>query len=105
MVTMSLLGYVRAFLAGAFLANAVPHFVMGVCGMPFPSPFATPSGKGDSSQVVNVVWGWVNLVVGLWLLGFRLPQDMLAWALALLGALLLAVMMAWHFGKVRAGKI
>lgn len=104
MLTMSLLGYVRAFFAGAFLANAVPHFVMGISGVPFPSPFAKPPGEGDSSPVVNVVWGWLNLVVGVWLLGFRLPQDLLAWALTAVGALLLGVMMASHFGKVRAGK-
>jgi hypothetical protein len=104
MVTMSFLGYLRAFLAGLFLANAVPHFVMGVCGLPFPSPFAKPPGEGDSSPIVNVLWGFLNIVIGLWLLNFRLPQDMLAWLLALLGALLISVMLALHFGKVQSKK-
>ncbi len=45
-----------------FLANVVPHFVHG--GDSFPSPFATPPGKGPSSPTVNVVWGLVNLVIG-----------------------------------------
>jgi hypothetical protein len=104
MVTMSFLGYLRAFLAGLFLANAIPHFVMGLCGRPFPSPFAKPPGQGDSSPIVNVLWGWLNIVVGLWLLSFRAPQDLLAWALTLTGALLISLMLATHFGKVQAKK-
>jgi len=49
------------FLAGAFAANFVPHFVAGVSGRPFPSPFATPPFRGLSSPVVNVLWGLFNL--------------------------------------------
>jgi hypothetical protein len=29
------------FFGGAFLSNAIPHFVSGVMGRPFQSPFAT----------------------------------------------------------------
>ena len=105
MVTMSPLGYLWAFLAGVFLANGMPHFVMGVCGIPFPTPFAKPPGKGDSSPVVNVVWGFFNFLVGVLLLHFHAPQDLLAWALLGVGALLLAMMLASHFGKVRGGRI
>ncbi|MGB6963179.1 MAG: hypothetical protein WBD83_03265 [Xanthobacteraceae bacterium] len=49
--------YVAYFFAGAFLANSIPHFVQGVCGNKFQSPFASPSGIGESSAIVNVVWG------------------------------------------------
>ncbi|MEA2919090.1 MAG: hypothetical protein QOJ15_11171, partial [Bradyrhizobium sp.] len=31
---------------GAFLTNAIPHFVSGVMGRPFQSPFASPPGEG-----------------------------------------------------------
>ena len=31
------------FFGGAFLAYAVPHFVSGVMGRPFQSPFAKPA--------------------------------------------------------------
>jgi hypothetical protein len=48
---------------GAFLANAVPHFVSGMMGRPFQSPFAQPPGKGLSSATVNVLWGFANLVL------------------------------------------
>jgi hypothetical protein len=56
--------YIACFFAGMFLANAVPHFVHGVSGDPFPTPFAHPPGKGLSSSTVNVVWALFNLVVG-----------------------------------------
>ncbi|HEY9732504.1 MAG TPA: hypothetical protein V6C89_11370 [Drouetiella sp.] len=52
------------FFGGAFLANAVPHFVAGVMGEPFQSPFAKPPGQGLSSSTVNVLWGFFNLVIG-----------------------------------------
>jgi hypothetical protein len=56
--------YLACFFAGAFLANVVPHFVHGISGDRFPTPFAHPPGKGLSSPMVNVVWALFNLVVG-----------------------------------------
>jgi len=56
---------VGAFFAGAFLLNAIPHFVKGVCGDKFPTPFSKPPGKGLSSAPVNAVWGLFNLLAGL----------------------------------------
>jgi hypothetical protein len=46
------------------LANVVPHFVHGISGDLFPTPFAHPRGKGLSSPTVNVVWALFNLLVG-----------------------------------------
>ena len=40
------------FFAGAFTGNALPHFVSGVTGRAFQSPFARPPGKGLSSSIV-----------------------------------------------------
>ncbi len=56
--------YIACFFAGLFLANTIPHFVHGVSGDSFPSPFANPPGKGLSSPLVNVLWGLANLVLG-----------------------------------------
>ncbi len=56
--------YPACFFAGAFLANVVPHFVHGISGDGFPTPFAKPPGRGLSSPLVNVVWALVNMVVG-----------------------------------------
>jgi hypothetical protein len=98
--------YLLEFLSGALLANGVPHFVQGVSGNPFQSPFAKPPGVGESSPVINVVWGFGNLVVGAVLLRLFWPVGDAAWAgwcAVGAGALLLGVLMAGHFGNVRGG--
>ena len=61
---MNWYNYVACFFAGAFLANVVPHFVHGISGDRFPTPIAKPPGRGLSSATVNVIWAWINLVVG-----------------------------------------
>jgi len=61
---MNWYNYIACFFAGMFLANVVPHFVHGISGDRFPTPFARPPGKGFSSPTVNVIWALVNLVVG-----------------------------------------
>ena len=96
--------YLLEFLAGAFLVNSVPHFVQGISGTPFQSPFAKPPGIGESSPVVNVIWGFSNLVGGLLLLHFFWPMNWYGWLAVGVGALVMAVQLASHFGKVRAGK-
>jgi hypothetical protein len=55
---------VACFFAGLFLANVVPHFVHGISGDRFPTPFASPPGKGLSSPTLNVAWALFNLAVG-----------------------------------------
>ena len=59
---MNWYNYIAAFFAGMFLANAAPHFVHGISGDRFPTPFASPPGKGRSSPTINVAWALVNLV-------------------------------------------
>jgi hypothetical protein len=56
--------YLAAFFAGAFLSNFIPHFVHGVSGNKFPSPFSNPRGIGLSSARVNMLWALTNLVIG-----------------------------------------
>jgi len=98
--------YVAYFFGGAFLANAIPHFVNGVSGSPFQSPFASPPGEGLSSSTVNVLWGAFNLVVGYLLVcrvgTFELRQTRHVAVLGL-GALLMAVMLARAFGRFHGG--
>jgi hypothetical protein len=97
--------YVLEFLSGAFLANGVPHFVQGVSGAPFQSPFASPPGIGESSPLSNVLWGFGNLVAGALLLHYFWPQGGAAgWIVLGAGALVMSIQLSTHFGKVRAGK-
>jgi len=65
---MNWYNYIACFFSGGFLANAVPHFVHGISGDRFPSPFAHPPGRGLSSPTVNVLWALVNLAAGYVLL-------------------------------------
>ena len=49
------------------MANVIPHYIHGVSGDMFPSPFSNPPGKGLSSSTVNVLWALLNLVIGFFL--------------------------------------
>jgi hypothetical protein len=98
--------YIAYFFGGAFLANAVPHYVNGVSGHPFQSPFAHPSGEGLSSAFVNVLWGFANFVIGYLLLAkvgtFDLRRGRHV-IVAGLGCLSMSVMAAWAFGRFYGG--
>ncbi len=56
--------YVACFFAGMFLTNVIPHFIHGVSGDRFPTPFANSPGRGLSSPTINVLWALFNLVIG-----------------------------------------
>jgi uncharacterized membrane protein len=96
--------YLLEFLAGAFLANGVPHFVHGISGAPFQSPFANPPGVGESSPTVNVVWGFANLLAGILLLHYFWPMNCAGWTVLAVAVLAMGLQGANHFGKVRAEK-
>ncbi len=103
---MEWLDYVSYFFGGAFITNAVPHFVSGVMGRPFQSPFAKPPGEGLSSSTINVLWGFFNLAVGYFLtcrVGNFDLRSMAHVAALGLGALLLALMTARMFGRFYGG--
>jgi hypothetical protein len=44
-------------LGGGFLTNTIPHFVSGMQGRPFQTPFSKPPAVGLSSSTLNVLWG------------------------------------------------
>ena len=99
---------VAYFFGGAFLTNAIPHFVCGLTGRPFQSPFAKPPGKGLSSATVNVLWGFANIVVGYLLLcrvgNFALGDTSEVIALGL-GSLVMGLFLARHFGPLHGGNL
>jgi hypothetical protein len=103
---MNWLWLVSFFFGGAFTANATPHLVSGVTGHSFQSPFAKPPGQGLSSATVNVVWGFFNAVVGYLLVAHvgafdpRATSHILAFGL---GALLISIFSAHHFGQFHGG--
>ena len=95
------MNFLAHFFTGAFLCNALPHLAAGLQGRSFPTPFAKPRGVGHSSAIVNVLWGFFNLLAGLALLtrfpvGVSLTPE---FGVACLGALWLGVYLASHFSK------
>jgi len=98
--------FVAYFWGGAFLANAIPHFVSGVTGQAFQSPFASPPGEGLSSSTVNVLWGLFNFAVGYVLVArvgrFDVRNTRHALVLGV-GVLVMGVMLARAFGRLHGG--
>lgn len=98
---------ISCFFAGLLFTNAVPHFVSGVMGRPFQSPFATPPGKGLSSSTVNVLWGAFNLVAGYAVIrrvgdfDWTNTGDVAAFGL---GILAMGLFCARHFGRFHGGQ-
>jgi hypothetical protein len=90
-----------SFFAGLFLANAVPHFVQGVSGNKFPTPFAKPPGRGLSSPMVNVIWALFNILVGYILLriGQVSSDNTLSLVVFLIGVAAISIMSSVNFAK------
>ena len=98
--------YLAYLFGGFFLTNAVPHFTNGISGRRFPSPFATPPGQGESSALINVLWGSLNLLIGYLLLAkvgnfsIRRTRDAVVFGL---GVVLTGVMLSRAFGQIYGG--
>jgi hypothetical protein len=96
--------YVAGFFAGMFLANVVPHFVHGISGDRFPTPFAHPPGRGLSSPTVNVLWALLNLAAGyvLFRVGRVWSGGDLALVVFFLGIAALSIMSSVTFARKQA---
>ena len=94
--------YIACFFAGLFIANTVPHLIHGVSGDVFPTPFATPPGKGPSSATVNVFWALFNLLIGYLLMraGKVSNQRVMSLVVFFLGI----VVMCWMLSVVFVDK-
>ena len=60
--------YALEFVSGLLLTNGVPHFVQGVSGHRFQSPFASPHGVSESSRLTNTHWRFADVALGFILL-------------------------------------
>jgi hypothetical protein len=96
--------YLAYFFAGAFLANGIPHFIHGISGKRFPTPFAKSMSKGKSSPVVNVIWGVVNFLIG-YALVFDVGQFQFGFSLSILmlvlGGIVTSAVLALILGHMR----
>jgi len=91
--------YIACFFAGMFLANTVPHFIHGVSGDPFPTPFANPPGKGLSPAPVNMYWALLNLLIGYILVRVGKVSNQKVWSMAIMfiGIIVMGVMLSYGF--------
>jgi len=94
--------YIACFFAGAFLANFVPHFIHGVSGELFPTPFSDPPGKGMSSPTVNVYWGLLNLVIGylLYRAGKVSAAHKVGFIVFFIGIVAMSIMLSYGFAGI-----
>ncbi len=92
--------FIIAFVFGFFATNSLPHIIPGVHGKPFYSPFASPPAKGKSSAVVNVLWGFFNIVVAyiLFVATEINLRDVAQGVGFLLGILITSLILAITFG-------
>ncbi|MGB8011207.1 MAG: hypothetical protein WCF68_06320 [Terriglobales bacterium] len=96
--------YIACFFAGMLFANVVPHFVHGISGDRFPTPFAHPPGRGLSSPTVNVVWALLNLVAGyiLFRVGKLAGGDTLALVIFFAGIVTISTISSVNFARKQA---
>lgn len=100
--------YLMCFFGGAFVANFVPHFVNGISGRKFPTPFNAMFGQpappiGLSPAPANVVWALVNLAIGYVLLRYGRFFEVKSWTntiVVFLGFALMSLMLANAFTAV-----
>lgn len=79
---------ISAFLGSLVAFNGLPHMIRGICGKSHMTPFSR-----NSSPVLNVIWGWLNLIVGGALIKFSHPEGWTTthWITCLLGAVLVSL--------------
>lgn len=90
------------FLAGMFAFNSLPHLIPGIIG----NRHMTPFGK-DSSAIVNVLWGFVNIAVAAVILNFtpngiHLPPTANGFVALAVGGLVMSLMAANMFSNPNA---
>ena len=93
--------YLCAFFSGIFLTNALPHFVQGISGNKFPTPFAKPPGRGLSPAVVNVLWGVLNGIIGtvLFVHSAIKAETTWLWVTFFIGVTVMGVLLSIGFSK------
>ena len=83
--------YVCSLVAGILATNGLPHFIKGLFGEKHQTPFGH-----SSSPVVNIVWGWVNIVVAGAVFHYAHPRnhELKAAIMFMIGVLLIGIVIA-----------
>ena len=91
--------YLACFFSGVLFANALPHLSHGMSGEQFPAPFGYALGTGFLSHLSNVIWGWINLVLGYYLFakGGVLQPGMARKVVFFSGILAMSILLSFIF--------
>lgn len=94
--------YVLAFFAGIFLINMLPHYIQGITGNYFPTPFADPPGKGLSSPTLNVLWATINFLISFSIFYFARinNREKWIWIAVIAGCVVMSFYAATYFERI-----
>lgn len=87
------------FFSGVLFTNALAHFSHGISGEQFPAPFGYALGDGFPAHLSNVLWGFLNLVLGytLFVRGKVLDQERWRIVAFFAGVLAMGIFLSYVF--------
>lgn len=93
------------FFGGCVVANAVPHYVAGVSGRAFQTPFAKPPTVGLSSSKLNVAWATFNalLAAGVFWFAELDVTDLAQAGVVFAGVVFFSFFLADRLGRLHGG--
>src|SRR5689334_25229829 len=93
--------YVMCFFSGVLFTNALAHFSHGISGEQFPAPFGFDLGNGFPAHLSNVLWGFLNLVLGysLFIKSKVFIQSLLGKIVFFAGVLVMGIFLSYFFSR------
>jgi len=94
-----MISMICSILSGICFFNAIPHLVQGICGKKHMTPLSP-----QSSALVNVIWGWINIICGLFFLLWSqcYTWQTIHWILFCLGAIGISIFLAIFWSNPNA---
>ena len=93
--------YVMCFFSGVLFTNALAHFSHGISGEQFPAPFGYALENGFPEYLSNVLWGFLNLVLGYSLFDRSkvFNQSLLGKIVFFAGILAMGIFLSYFFSR------
>lgn len=93
--------YIMCFFSGVLFTNALAHFTHGISGEQFPAPFGYALGNGFLEHLSNVLWGFLNLVLGysLFVKSKVFEQNMAGKIVFFSGILAMGIFLSYFFSR------
>jgi hypothetical protein len=93
--------YLMCFFSGVLFTNALAHFSHGISAEQFPAPFGYALGAGFPQHLSNVLWGFLNLVLGyaLFVRSKVFNQSSLGKIIFFAGVLAMGIFLSYFFSR------